>query len=95
MDTHTFMYKMDYLVDGEWVEHSFSPQFACVTTANGTTRVVAGVPNGDTEIFERLVSSLEPPCYLLYVLHTPRGEGEAGRYQSPELSLAQLRMFIA
>jgi hypothetical protein len=88
------MHKMDYLSGTEWIEHSFPPQFTCAESSDGTTRIVAGVPHGDTEIFEHLVSALEPPYFLLYVLHTPRGEGGAGRYQSPKLSLEQLRMFI-
>lgn len=44
--------------------------------------------------FIRLVDSLEPPYFVLYVLHTPRGEGEAGRYQSPPLSQIQFQEFM-
>ena len=89
------MYKLDYLSGTEWIEHSFEPKFARVEMQNGSNRINAGVPQGDTEIFERLVSSLESPYFLLYILHTPRGEGEAGRYQSPALSVEQLRSFIS
>jgi hypothetical protein len=32
--------------------------------------------------------------HLLYVLHTPRGEGEPGRYQSPALSAGEVRAFL-
>jgi hypothetical protein len=37
-----------------------------------------------------LAELLPPPFYVLYILHTPRGEGEAGRYQSNERSLDEL-----
>lgn len=89
------MHKLDHLLGSEWVEHSFRPQFARVTSSSGTHRIVSCVPRGDPEIFENLVSCLEQPYYLLYVLHTPRGEGEAGRYQSPPLSLEQLHEFVS
>ena len=88
------MHKLDYLSGTEWIEHSFAPQFTRAEMQDGSSRIVAGVPHGDTDIFERLVSSLKPPYFLLYILHTPRGEGEAGRYQSPTLSLEQLHSFI-
>lgn len=38
---------------------------------------------------------MSPPYYLLYLLHTPRGEAEPGRYQSPPLSLDELKGFLA
>jgi len=89
------MHKLDYLSGTEWIEHSFAPQFSSTELQDGSCRIVVGVPHGDAEIFERLVSSLEPPYFLLYILHTPRGEGEAGRYQSPELSVEQFHSFIS
>ena len=89
------MHKLDYLSGTEWIEHSYAPQFARVELQGGTSRIIAGVPHGDTEIFEHLVSSLEPTYFLLYILHTSRGEGEAGRYQSPALSVEQLNTFIS
>ncbi len=42
-----------------------------------------------------LAESLKGPFEILYVLHTPRGEAEPGRYQSPELSRAGLEQFFA
>ncbi len=65
-----------------------------LTRKDGAGPLVAGVPGGDAQVFERLVASLEAPYFLLYVLHTPRGEGKHGRYQSPELSLAEVRTFL-
>jgi hypothetical protein len=42
-----------------------------------------------------LIESLSPPFFVLYILHTPRGEGQPGRYQSPEVDFDVLRGFIA
>lgn len=88
------MHKLSYLADDEWAEFSFPPVFEKTTTTNGMSRIVGTVPHGDAEVFERLVQRLEPPYYLLYVLHTPRGEDQPGRYQSPELNVNQVYEFL-
>ena len=82
------MYRLGHLVDGDWVAHSHAPVF------ESGDRIVAGVPGGDPAIFERMVECLEPSYRLLYVLHTPRGEGQPGRYQSPDLSLSDVKAFL-
>jgi hypothetical protein len=83
------MYRLGHFVNGEWTAHSHLPVF------DVGERVVAGAPGGDPIVFQRLVECLEPPYYLLYVLHTPRGEALPGRYQSPPLPLAQVKEFLA
>ncbi|KER88635.1 hypothetical protein GW16_01065 [Xanthomonas arboricola pv. celebensis] len=83
------MYRLGHLVNGEWAAHSHLPVF------DVGQHVIAGAPGGDPVVFERLVECLEPPYYLLYVLHTPRGEALPGRYQSPALSLTQVKEFLA
>lgn len=82
------MYRLGHCVGGKWIEHSQARVF------DVTDRVLAGVPRSDPAIFAALVQCIEPPLFLLYVLHTPRGEAEAGRYQSPELSLAEVVGFL-
>ena len=89
------MYKLGRLQADRWVEHSYPPVYKLPESTEGSQRLVAGVPGGDPEVFLRLASCLEPPYFLLYVLHTPRGEGEPGRYQSPELSLGELNRFVS
>lgn len=79
----------------DWREHIYPARFALEQSSVGTPRVAASVPAGDPAVFECLVGCLEPPYFLLYVLHTPRGEGEAGRYQSPEVSREEFRAFTA
>ena len=82
------MYRLGHMVDGEWIEHVHPAVF------ESGERLVAGVPNSDPVIFGRVVECMEPPFYLLYVLHAPRGEAEPGRYQSPALSLPEVKDFL-
>jgi len=88
------MYKLSILVGDSWLEHSHPRIFQCGNSSSGASRVETCSPSGDSLIFQRLAQCLEPPYFLLYILHTPRGEAEAGRYQSPKLSADQFRDFI-
>lgn len=83
------MYRLGHLVDGEWIAHVHPAVF------ESRERITAGVPHGDPTIFGSMVECMGPPYYLLYVLHTPRGEAQPGRYQSPELSLPDVKDFLA
>ena len=74
--------------------HSYAPLYSIVAREGGSSKIVAGLPGGDPGPFERLVQSLQAPYILLYVLHTPRGEAKAGRYQSPSLSNADFHDFM-
>jgi hypothetical protein len=57
--------------------------------------------NASFQIGDRIVPEnagtkhLRSPYYLLYILHTPRGEAQPGRYQSPALSLPEVKEFLA
>ena len=88
------MHKLSHAVADTWLPYSHSPVY-CIAPPDRGARILGGVPGGDPMPFERLVECLEPPYILLYVLHTPRGEGEAGRYQSPEISPEQFKAFVA
>lgn len=89
------MYKLSYQNGSDWSEYCFEPIFTQSITESGSARIVAGVPQGDPSIFERLTLTSQPPYILLYILHTPRGEGDAGRYQSNDLSREELSSFIS
>jgi hypothetical protein len=82
------MYRLSHQRHGEWTVHSYPPVF------DVSDRLVAGVPGGDPLVFQTLVERLTPPLQLLYVLHTPRGEADPGRYQSPPISLEQFQEFV-
>lgn len=88
------MNKLSQLFDGAWVPFSHPPIFDVEETSSGESRIVAGVPSGDVQIIRSLVELLTPPFFILYVLHTSRGEGAAGRYQSPEMDLDGIRSFL-
>jgi len=89
------MFKLGQFVQGEWVEYSHTAVFEHHTTDSGTARLRIGVPAGDVEILRSLTRCMEQPYYILYVLLTPRGEGDAGRYQSPLVERAQLDAFLS
>jgi len=81
-------YRFGHRIDGDWKPYSYPAVF------ESGRRIVAGVCDYDLTVFEHMVECLQPPFRLLYVLHTPRGEARPGRYQSPELSLAQVKTFV-
>ena len=81
--------------DDEWVPHSYAPLFTIEATSAQTRRLVTGVPGGDVVVLGKLIECLEAPFYILYVLHTPLGEGNPGRYQSPLLQDAELKAFLS
>jgi hypothetical protein len=90
----TIQQKIALLSDEGEIPFSHPAVYEVETMSNGARRVVAGVPGGDTMIFRALTSCLEPPYFVLYVLHTPRGEGDPGRYQSPALSKDEFSEFL-
>lgn len=79
--------------DGD-IPFSHPAVYQVSTTPSGIRRVIAGIPDGDAKVFSAIASCLEPPYFVLYVLHTPRGEGEPGRYQSPALSSEEFSEFV-
>src|SRR4051812_31931898 len=83
------LFKLGCLKGDIWVEHSHSPLFE-----RDDSRIVATAPASDVTVFRKLTQSLEPPLFLLYILHTPRGENIPGRYQSPSLSNADMNSFL-
>lgn len=64
-------------------------------TVGGQERLVLGTGGRASRVIGDLLPVLEPPLAILYVLHTPRGEGEEGRYQSPKLDAAEVRRILA
>jgi hypothetical protein len=84
------MRKLTLFPNGDDVEQSPPAVFEVRATSTGAPRIVLSVPDGQDDLLRRLAELLPPPFYVLYILHTPRGEGEAGRYQSTKLSLAEL-----
>lgn len=83
------LYRLGHLVDDVWQRYSHSPLYEVQKE-----RVVTVAPASDPIVFEHLTACLNPPFFLLYILHTSRGEGDSGRYQSPAISPSQVKAFL-
>lgn len=68
--------------------------YAAPSSEHPNAPVVFGIADGDADIFRHLVRATQAPYFLLYVLHTPRGEAAPGRYQSPELGAEDIDGFL-
>ncbi|WP_339952136.1 hypothetical protein [uncultured Albimonas sp.] len=88
------MFKLSRQVGDDWRPFSHPPVFAEETLSTGDLRLCATVPGGDPQVAATLVEGLEGPFQLLYVLHTPRGEGAPGRYQSEDMEGAEVQDFL-
>lgn len=88
------MLKMTLELNGDEVDQSPALVFEKQVMKTGARRVVVFVPSGHSDLLQRLSVLLPEPFYVLYVLHTPRGEGEPGRYQSTELTREELDRFL-
>ena len=87
--------KLTLDVDGVETAPPSSAVFECQQMASGKPRLLITAPHDIPDLFRTLAGHLTGPLFLLYVLHTPRGEGEEGRYQSPPLDSHQLDEFLA
>ena len=88
------VYKLSHRIGDEWLELSWPATFAR-EAGPGAERLIFGVPAGDTDVLRGLLGCVDEPLFLLYLLHTPRGEGQPGRYRSPELSRFQVEAFLS
>lgn len=87
-------YKLGCLSDGVWQEHVHLRLFRNSTSSEKNPRIEATLPDGDPSIFSKLAECMSEPYFLLYLLHTPRGEGNPGRYQSPPLAGEEVKDFL-
>lgn len=88
------VYKLGHMVEGREVEHSYPAIFRLPTADSPYSRILVGVPNSDPNVLLKLARCIDGPFFLLYILHTPRGEADEGRYQSPKLTFDDLASFI-
>ena len=85
--------KMTLDVDGVEVAAPSAAVFELGHMSSGEPRLLVAAPPSKRNVFRELADRLAEPFFLLYVLHTPRGEGGAGRYQSPPLDSQQVDDF--
>jgi hypothetical protein len=67
--------------DQEW---RYGNVWANEETTGGGSRLIIAPAQGQTDILVELLKEMTGPFWLLYVLVIPRGNGQSGRYQSPE-----------
>lgn len=87
--------KLTLDLDGVQTPLPSSKVFEWQRMTNGRARLLITAPYDTPHLFRELAGRLATPLFLLYVLHTPRGEGAAGRYQSPPLAGADVDDFLA
>ncbi len=92
--SQTADFKLATQLNGEWIEHRHVARFSVKENERGRPKLTASIPGTDAAPYFALTTILKPPYFVLYILHTPRGEGEAGRYQSTELSREELTEFL-
>jgi hypothetical protein len=88
------MLKIAVEKNGDWVERDCSPVFAIQQVSPKSERIAINLPRSSTDVFRTLSHAIEPPFYILYLLHTSRGEGRQGRYQSGPFERDQLGSFL-
>lgn len=89
------MHKVTRFNTGAPLPAGNQPSYTRQLTHRGTDARIVIVPTtGKHDVLRHLTEIVQGPFQLLYVLHSPRGEGEAGRYQSPELTQAETAAFL-
>lgn len=80
--------------EGSDEPYSHPAEFKIAATSTGTLRITATVPSGEVSLIQSLLNTQDEPILLLYVLHTTRGEGRVGRYQSGDLTREEAHRFL-
>lgn len=86
------MEKITHEVEGKEVAWVLPDQYFH-QEAGSTSRLVIGARR-PVKLLKGLVPDIGPELFLLYILAFPRGEGEPGRYESPELDPQSVRAFL-
>lgn len=73
-------FKVGHMVGGEIMAFRHEKGFSPMDSPSGT-RLAVGSPD-PMSLLSKLLSHLEPPYRVTVVLHTPRGDEEAGRYHA-------------
>lgn len=73
-------FKVGHMVGGEIRAFRHEKGFAMEDSSAGR-RIIVGTPD-PMSVLPILISMLEPPLAVTLVLHTPRGEEQAGRYRA-------------
>ena len=86
-------YKLGALVENEDIAYDYQDHFTIEQTT-GSDRLCIGATKRHIDLLLALAEPLDPPFYLLYLLHTPRRPHQAARYQSPALEWTEVVPFL-
>jgi hypothetical protein len=86
--------KLEQLVNDEWVTAEHRDQFDEEATSAGS-RLVIACSTAPLVVVNRLLTLMDEPFLLLWVLHAPRTSVVAGRYQSPPLSTSSVERLLS
>jgi hypothetical protein len=87
--------KLTLDIDGVEAPVPSAALFERRTMRNGEARLLIAAPPDGAGLCRALARHLPEPLFLLYILHTPRGQATPGRYQSPALDSRQVDDFLA
>jgi hypothetical protein len=82
-------------VRGEKIERFRYSNTFQIEPTTGPSRLRVGVEEAPLSLLWKLAYLLNPPFFLLYVLHTSRCGSRLGRYQSPALQFEAVNAFMA
>ena len=86
--------KFGHIVLGQELDFTY-PDIWVREKTTGPDRLAIAPREKQTELLIDLMSAMDGPFGILYVLVVPRGEGMSGRYQSPEpLNADQVQSFL-
>jgi hypothetical protein len=89
------LYKFGWLPDGQNPERYEYANIWAREKTSGMDRLVIAPSTYYVHLLKKLLACIEAPYLLLYVLVVPRGEGEAGRYESEfSFTLEQVERFL-
>src|SRR5215467_3746388 len=85
--------KINALVGSEEIPFEYGNTFES-EIVGAQPRLRIGLDHAQDFCVRELVADLAGPFQLLYILHTTRVGSELGRYESPVVSVAQVRDFL-
>jgi hypothetical protein len=87
--------KLAMLEGDKHVPLNYKKEYKFEALDGGIKRLVVALPLELKDILVDFFKSISGPYFVLYVLHTSRGEGDNGRYQSPALTAQDLDDFLS
>jgi len=88
-------HKLQTILDKEWVRHAYPNEFSFETMPSGGQKICITTSAGYVDLIMSLAATLPEPFFILYVLIVSRkAENQAARYQSKEISRAELQAFF-